>query len=350
MTATPIPDDAAGCRDSREPGRVCPAEYRTDVAGLARDAEIAAQTLYVVGGLYGNPFALDAIEALAAAEPWPPTLVFNGDAHWFDADTEMFAALEARLAAHAAVAGNVELELARGVDVGAGCGCAYPPSVPDDVVARSNAILVALRGAASSSARTRFTRLPKTLIASVGASRIGIVHGDPTAVAGWRFARGSLDDRGTWPWLDAIKQASRIDIFASTHTCEAVMRDLSLASGRLIVANNGAAGMANFDRDPRGLLTRISTRPSPHAALYGLKAGGVYVDALPIAFDLEAFIAAFDAIWPTGSPAEISYRRRIQGETTGFDPRLAAPSRTDPRRAGLRQGAGGPAARGKEWR
>jgi hypothetical protein len=288
---------------------------------------LAAGTLYVVGGLYGNGFALDAIEALASAEPEPATLVFNGDAHWFDAKPEMFSELDARLAAYPAIAGNVEFELARDDDAGAGCGCAYPSDVADDVVERSNAILARLRSVlgTSSPARARLKALPLSLVASVGGARVGIVHGDPTAVAGWGLARERLDDDASVPWLDAIRRASGIDVFASTHTCGAVTRDLELPSGRLVVANNGAAGMGNFDGDWRGLITRISTRPSPHPVLYGLKRSAVHIDALSVAYDLDAFAAAFDAIWPQGSPAAVSYRKRILGQFAGSPVSLARP-------------------------
>ena len=50
------------------PGRSCPVEYRYDPASLNRPADFSADTLYVIGGLYGNRPALQAIEALAAAE------------------------------------------------------------------------------------------------------------------------------------------------------------------------------------------------------------------------------------------------------------------------------------------
>jgi hypothetical protein len=311
-----------------QPGRVCPLDYRTDPASLARAPDIVADTVYVVGGLYGNAFALDAIEALAAAEPWPVSLVLNGDAHWFDAEPGIFRRLDVRLARYPATTGNIEFELARQRDAGAGCGCAYPPQVADDVVERSNMILARLKNAIGTDASIleRLGALPKALLADVGGCRVGIVHGDPTSVAGWGFAAEGLDDPASLAWLDAIKRASRVDVFASTHTCGAVMRDFRLLSGRLIVANNGAAGMGNFDVDQRGLITRVSTRPSPHAVLYGLRWGAAHVDALPIAFDLDAFAREFDAIWQPGSPAERSYRKRIHGQFAGADLRSAMPA------------------------
>jgi hypothetical protein len=301
------------------PGRICPRDYVTDPGAFSRVPDIVADTFYVVGGLYGNSFALDAIEALAAAEPVPVTLVFNGDAHWFDAQPVAFQQLDARLARYPAIAGNVEFEIAREIDIGAGCGCAYPPDVEDGVVERSNTILACLKAVADAhpDIRTRLRSLRPSLVAEVGGRRVGILHGDPTAIAGWGFAQERLDDPASAPWLDAIRRASEVDVFASTHTCGAVMRDFDLPSGRLVIANNGAAGMGNFAGDWRGLITRISTRPSAHPVLYGLRHNGVHVDALPVAFDLEAFVQAFDCVWPEGSPAAVSYRQRILGEFSG---------------------------------
>jgi hypothetical protein len=294
-------------------------DYVTNPADFRRAADLTAQTIYVVGGLYGNAFALDAVEALASAEEAPVQLVFNGDAHWFDAEQGAFAALDSRLARYLGIAGNIELEIARSLDVGAGCGCAYPPSVDDGIVERSNAILERLRKIAPRRCRERLGELPKTLVARVGTLRIGIVHGDPTSVAGWGFATELLDEPSALDWLDALSRASEVDVFASTHTCGAVMRDFDLPSGRLVVANNGAAGMSNFPNDWRGLVTRISLTPCPYPTAYGLRIGEVFVDALPVDFDHARFVDQFDRIWATGSPAESSYRRRILGVHTAAD-------------------------------
>ena len=56
-------------------------------------------------------------------------IVFNGDFHWFDAEPDWFAAVERGVSGKRALRGNVETEIARSADVGAGCGCAYPESV-----------------------------------------------------------------------------------------------------------------------------------------------------------------------------------------------------------------------------
>ena len=42
------------------PGRSCPLSYRYAPSIFNRDADVHAETIYVVGGLYGNVQALDA--------------------------------------------------------------------------------------------------------------------------------------------------------------------------------------------------------------------------------------------------------------------------------------------------
>ena len=153
-------------------GRMCPADYRYPPSVFDRPAELAADVLYVVGGLYGNLSALDEIERLAAHER--ATVVFNGDFHWFDAEPGWFAEVARRVARHHAIRGNVETEIARAADIGAGCGCAYPASVDEDVVRRSNEIL----DRSSPDRRTRcrappqrLAALPMHLVAQVGGLR-----------------------------------------------------------------------------------------------------------------------------------------------------------------------------------
>ena len=306
----PIPPPQAG-EGERSAGRNCPRDYAYAPSVFARAPDFAADTLYVVGGFYGNLAALAAVERLAALEPSPPQIVFNGDFHWFDATPDWFARVERGVARHRALRGNVETEIARGADVGAGCGCAYPESVDDGTVRRSNEILMQLRAGANEAARERLRGLPMHLVAQVGALRVGIVHGDAASLAGWRFAQEALDDAGNRRWLEAARTASRIDLFACTHTCLAALRDFTFAAGRLTIANNGAAGMPNFAGTCFGVVTRISTSPSPEPPLYGLMRDGVHIDALAVSYDHEAFLGAFLDRWPAGSPAHESYYRRI---------------------------------------
>jgi hypothetical protein len=299
--------DAAGTEAA---GRVCPIDYVYPPSALNRAPELETDVLYVIGGLYGNLAALSEIERLAAHESGPVTIVFNGDYHWFDAEPAWFAEIERGVARHTTIRGNVETEIVRPDDAGAGCGCAYPADVEQALVDRSNAIHADLRSAAGGIAE-HFPHLPMHRVARVGRLRIGIVHGDAGALAGWRFAHDALDDSANTRWLDDVRAQSQVDIFASTHTCLPALRDFALPSGRLTMINNGAAGMANFAGTTHGLITRIAIRPSPHSSLYGLVRDTIFIDAVAVEFDLAAFLTRFDQRWPVGSAAHLSYRRRI---------------------------------------
>ena len=205
-------------------GRICPASYSYSPSSFARPPELRTEALYVVGGLYGNRFALAEIQKMAASETVDAQIVFNGDYHWFDADVDAFAHIDSVVARHPALRGNVETELADDDDAN-GCGCAYPESVPDDDVERSNEILARLRATArrvdarKPGTRLRLAALPMHLVADVGGARVGIVHGDAWALAGWRFAHDSLHRFEREPALSAVFEQAALDGFASTHTC-----------------------------------------------------------------------------------------------------------------------------------
>ncbi len=297
-----------------EPGRNCPVAYRYSPDAFRRPPEIEAGSLYVIGGLYGNPYALDEILALAAQESPAPTLVFNGDFNWFDVDPGGFAALNARVLEHAALRGNVETELAGERDE-AGCGCAYPEYVGDADVARSNAILGRLRETARGfpALRTRLGALPMHAVAAVGGVRIGIVHGDAWSLAGWRFAQEALDEAA----LDRAFDAADVRVFASSHTCLPV----TVRASAGVLANNGAAGMPNFRGTRFGLVTRIATVERADA-LYRERLGPVAVETLAVRYDHDRWLAQFDRLWPAGSPAAVSYRKRIT-DGPGYDPAQA---------------------------
>lgn len=291
------------------PGRTCPLAYRYGAASLARPAELAADALYVAGGLYGNPFALERLLALVAAEPGA-RLVFNGDFNWFDRDDADFLRINTAVLAHHAIRGNVETELLS-PDAAAGCGCGYPDYVSDADVARSNAIM----GLLAQTARRhrvlseRLAALPMTLVARVGAARVGIVHGDADSLAGWQFGEEAIVEGAVSRAFDA----ARVDVFASSHTCAAVAQTFRAARGAAALINNGAAGMPNFAGTRFGVATRIGIAPAPTLAwvLYRAQVAGVHVEALAIDYDHAAWLAHFDAHWPADSPAAVSYRRRI---------------------------------------
>lgn len=294
---------------SEQAGRVCPLRYRYGARAIARLPNIEAETLYVVGGLYGNLTALDAIEAMAADEPGPVKVIFNGDFNWFNVDDAGFVDVNRRVLSHHAILGNVEAELGTDGDA-AGCGCAYPEHVDSAVVDRSNRIHRRLKATAARypAIVNALEKLPMVARFLIGGQRVAVVHGDADSLAGWKFDAAALGASQNQAWLaDAFRHAET-DIFASTHTCLPALRRFDAG----LIANNGAAGMPNFSGQPCGLLTRISTRRAHVKALYGALQHGVYIDALPIHYDQDAWMARFLANWPEGSDAWLSYFDRIQ--------------------------------------
>jgi hypothetical protein len=309
------------------PGRHCPLAYRYQPEVLAGPAMLSAGTLYVVGGLYGNPAALQAILERARAEPTgEATIVFNGDFHWLDIDPEDFRGISQTVLSHHAIKGNVEAELASDQD--AGCGCAYPDYVDDAVVERSNQIMARLRMTAERSPELVgcLGRLPGYLTADVGGERVGIVHGDPESLAGWGLALEAMEPgdaavRAQRGWAGQPTTLARVGdwfrranvtVLASTHTGLPYAQDFVVAGRRRLVINNGTAGMGNFAGSTDGVLTRLSSDLRPPAdSLYGITIGAVRCDALPVRFDLAGWQARFLAQWPPTSPGHQSYFTRI---------------------------------------
>lgn len=292
------------------PGRTCPLRYRYGPKAIARAPERSAQILYVIGGLYGNLPALDAIEEMATAEQGPVTLCFNGDFNWFNIDDAGFRAINERVLRHDAILGNVEAEFDSDSD-DAGCGCAYPDQVDQGTVERSNQIHAALKRTAARHPEllARLAALPMVARYRVGDARVGVVHGDADSLAGWRFDVSALDDPAQDDWrANAFIQAG-VDVFASTHTCLPATR--SFGDNGRIIANNGAAGMPNASGTRFGVLTRIGATASIHPRLYGRESQGTHIDAIAIHYDDGAWRERFIDNWPEGSPAWLSYFKRI---------------------------------------
>jgi hypothetical protein len=295
------------------PGRSCPLHYRYAPNVFARAADVHAETIYVIGGLYGNVPALAAILKLAAQETVKPTLIFNGDFNWFNVDDASFATINREVLKHVALRGNVETEFAADAD-DAGCGCAYPDYVDDADVERSNTIMRRLRATARNHASLadQLLALPMHLVASVGNKRIGIVHGDAESLAGWRFAHDSLHEASNAAWLNDVCLRNNLAGFASSHTCLPTFRQFGVGESRYFVMNNGAAGMPNFGGTQYGLMTRLSIFPAVDGlAQYGAVIDNIHVDAIPVHYDAAAFQADFLANWPTQSAAYVSYFQRI---------------------------------------
>lgn len=299
---------------SDQPGRSCPVHYRYVPTVFATPAAVVCEVLYVVGGVYGNVLALNAVFAAFAAEAGAKHLVFNGDFNWFNVDPKLFQRLNEEVLCWPATRGNVETEL--GVAGGAaGCGCAYPTWVDDGVVARSNAIMHRLRQTAAQfpTLQAQLSALPMWQRIDVGATRVAVVHGDAESLAGWGFAQEALREPSHLAQVRHWFAQAQVDVFASSHTCLPIIQRLEVHGAPKVVANNGAAGLPNFAGTQYGVLTRIATRPyTGPLRCGGVHTGDVYIDALAVPYAQVAWEQCFLAQWPAGSDAHTSYWARIQ--------------------------------------
>lgn len=297
-------------------GRSCPLSYRYTPDFLRVPASFRTDTLYVVGGLYGNEQALATVLQMFAAERGSKRLLFNGDFNWFNVAPASFQRINQTVLSFDAIRGNVETELGPKFSGGdSGCGCAYPDWVGDGVVDRSNAIIkqLAVTAASFPYLQRQLAALPMWRRIDVGGTPVGVVHGDAESLAGWGFSQERLQDQAHQSTMAGWFDRAEVRLFACSHTCLPVMHSLVDAQGRAcIVANNGAAGMPNFSEQQSGLLTRIATAPYTEGTpCYGTRLDNLFVDALPINYDNAQWQTAFLANWPAGSPAYISYWHRI---------------------------------------
>ena len=294
------------------PGRSCPLDYRLSADHFADDALFACDSLYVVGGLYGNEQALAALNTRLRREP-EARVVFNGDAHWFDCEPAVFQRIEEQIAQHTLLRGNVETELGRMGQSDNGCGCAYPSGIPEQTVNWSNTIQAQLNTCVDQLPRMadRLASRSATAVVEVAGQRVAITHGDEQSLAGWQCDRHVLSRPERQQQLADWCADNRISVLTTSHTCSPT----ALATEHWAVINNGAAGMPNFNNGRYGLATRIASHPSL-AALYRAQIGALYIEAIPLNYDHPRFLAEFDRQWPTGSAAALSYRRRITDGTT----------------------------------
>ena len=315
-----------------QPGRSCPLHYRYRPEVFADAPPLHAETLYVIGGLYGNVESLRQILAMKRDEEERSggrvELLFNGDFNWFDCDAAGFLEINETVLRHPALCGNVEAEL-DSADDDNGCGCNYPDYVEAEVVERSNTIMRRLRDCAAQfpALRKQVAALPMFRSVEIAGQSVGVVHGDPESLSGWNFAWEAmprLHGEKQVPSLAAPTQRTsrdsvadyfrraRVDAFASTHTCLPFVQDFEVDGLRRLVINNGAAGMPNFKGATFGVLTRISSRPqTPDDSLYGTTLGALRFDALPIRYGQTAWLKRFLANWPEASPGHTAYWKRI---------------------------------------
>lgn len=301
-------------------GRSCPIHYRYRPEALCADPEpVYEPVLYAVGGLYGNPFALDTIEAMAAEERRAGRdvrLVFNGDFNWFNADDRWFPEINRRVLAHSATLGNVEYELASPSEE-AGCGCAYPEFVDESVVARSNRIMERLQRTAREYPEIgrSLKDLPRFRCLIFGGLKILVLHGDPESLAGWGLSHEILASEGCGQLREWFRRTDA-DVILCTHTCLPVLWRGEVDGRTRLLANNGSAGMGNLAGDVRGLITRVAARASRGSQVAAIGGAGLNVELLPVSFEHARWLAEFDRLWPADSPAAQSYRQRIREGTT----------------------------------
>ena len=99
----------------------------------------------------------------------------------------------------------------------------------------------------------------------------------PTSLAGWRFAHDALEQRQRPPLARPMfARASRIDLFACTHTCLAALRDFSLPAGRLPSSTTARPACRTFPPPPSAssrafrppLAAPAALRPAPGRCLH----------------------------------------------------------------------------------
>lgn len=288
-------------------GRICPIDYKIDSKLFKNINNINYETIYIAGGIYGNYFALKSLVEMAKKDN--AFIILNGDYHWFDYDYYSFLCIEDIIKDYMVLNGNVEKELLRNESTG--CGCAYPNYVDDDVVKRSNHIHSCLKhNIQDNKIIAKISSRKEVCTIRLKDYLIGISHGDEKSVAGWSCSNISLRNNERQKEIINFMDSLQLNVFATSHTCEPIM----MYDENHIVINNGAAGMPNFNKSGEGVVTRISFSESIDR-IYGSKVGELYIDAVAIKYDNEAFIKWFETHWKKGTPAHISYFDRILNGT-----------------------------------
>ena len=216
--------------------------------------------VYVIGGLYGNTLALDAIDELVSMEYDETTRIFNGDFNFFNTSSSIFEEVNDRLRfceSTICLSGNIENALSDHANY-TGCGCDYPSYVSNHVVKNADAIVSQLHTVAREhedilgwlkSLRTFLT------VELTTGGRVAVVHGDANSQSGWQFSVetmeptdnelraklnvGATADIQATKDIENILEEANVFGFCSSHTCLAFAQ--SYANG--VIFNNGAAGI-----------------------------------------------------------------------------------------------------------
>lgn len=290
----------------------CPLAYRYGAKSIKAIKAEETQTLYVVGGLYGNPYALSTIKQLFDDERNNAKLCFNGDFHWFDIAPNQFQLIQTEVMQYEAISGNVEYELGT-ENYSGGCGCSYPTSVAPEIVELSDAIHRRLSTTARNfpEAIKYFSQLSMFKKYSVAGLNVAVVHGDADSLAGWNFDLSLIDKNTIREWVQQAFTLAEVDVFASSHTGTALMRRFSNNGKDKLVINNGSAGAPNFLKQLHGVITRISSDRYKGESLASTRIGNAWIESLPIRYNHEAWVHEFLKQWPEGSDAYTSYWTKI---------------------------------------
>ncbi|WP_274460236.1 hypothetical protein [Gemella haemolysans] len=202
-----------------EKGRNCSLEYILQKDWAKKSKKLEEEVIYIVGGLYGNRYALEIINKMAHDEN--AKIVFNGDMHWFDVEKEDFIKIEELSKDSIKLLGNVEFELLNNTS-SLGCGCNYPEDVSDGVVERSNIIHNMMKGnIKDDQILNDIKERSKTLVLDIFGKKIAITHGDEKSMSGWKCSNENLKLVSRKKELDNWFKENDIDILATTHmfTC-----------------------------------------------------------------------------------------------------------------------------------
>ena len=293
-------------------GRIHPLSYTINLNDIKDTPMKIVETVYIIGGLYGNWAALSHILKYKLIEEIEMksnvTLLFNGDFNWLNVTNETFELINQTVLQHIALKGNIESELAAPTP-NVGCGCAYPDSVEDEIVDRSNSMIQRLQQISSHFPliTNQLLQLPSFINLKIGSIKVTALHGDPESIAGWGLGIDAMPPIGqTNSKISEWFNYTGTKVFACSHTCIPFMQNFN----QNLVVNNGAAGMPNFSDNLAGTITRISIHKTSLPILYGTKLSDCYIDALPIEWDYH-WNDWFIKHWPDGSTGNISYANRF---------------------------------------
>ena len=189
----------------------CPLHYRLGARALRRAPRIRCDTLYAVGGLYGNSFALSSLLERANRETRRTQIVFNGDFNFLNCTPAWWRQINSEVrhgavhgVPHVATLGNVEAEAA--AEHFDGCGCGYPTYTAPGVADRSDQIVSELHACAHAAGAADFLPwlrgLPLGVVAEVGDRRVPV----RITTSPWRggpaltLTRGPGPGPETWYW------------------------------------------------------------------------------------------------------------------------------------------------------